>query len=229
VTRTAIGVIDRGRIPRALAVYSALAVCSAHAGCLSDPAQPLDPAQPAQKAEVPEVAANAQALFLTSCDTNLLQQIVPTGSSPSSIALSADDNMTIDERATVTRPNGTYAPILSAGSLLHTDIEGQVGDVKSRAPVLLTYPGKVNGSVISAGAVTVLPGASVTGTIQRNTTVPLSTIQRTITFPTNPGSSVLVPIGGSRTITPGAYRDIVVPLGGTLTIGRAGPGYPSRT
>lgn len=196
---------------RAIAVARALAIVAPLFVLSCNPSTET-PGRP-----VVQVGVTIEAL---SCGTNVMQQVLPQGSSPAEVALSASDRLSIDRNAIVRRSTSGYSTLVCSGSgaLPQVTIEGQVGNVFSGHSVRLSSPANVHGSVRSSSSVIRLPGVSAEGTIQANTPVPFSSLQRTITFPSNAGSSVIVPVNGTRTLTPGAYNSIVVPFGATLIV-----------
>jgi DNA-binding protein YbaB len=133
------------------------------------------------------------------------------------ICLYARGNMQLADGTKVKRQNGTFAPVVNAGSI-ETNIGSgaQVGDVFSRAPVVLRNNSSVNGSVRSMQAVTRQSGSTVSGTVTENGFIQVPNLSLSVTFPgTNQGNKTVAP-SGTLTLAPGAYADVVVNQNGTL-------------
>ena len=133
------------------------------------------------------------------------------------ICLYAHGNMQIADRVKVKKQDGTFASVVNAGTV-QTNIgaDDQVGDVFSRAPVVLRDRARVTGSVRAMSSVTRQSATVVTGTVVENGFIQVPNLNLSVTFPgSNQGNKTVAP-NGQLTIAPGAFADIVVNAGATL-------------
>jgi DNA-binding protein YbaB len=133
------------------------------------------------------------------------------------ICLYAHGNMQIADRVKVKKQDGTFAPVVNAGTVqTNVGADDQVGDVWSRAPVVLRDRARVTGSVRAMSGVTRQSNTVVTGTVIDNGFIQVPNLSLSVTFPgTNQGNKS-VPPNGTLTLAPGAYADVTVNAGATL-------------
>jgi len=117
----------------------------------------------------------------------------------------------------VKKQDGTFAPVVNAGTVqTNVGADAQVGDVWSRAPVVLRDRCRVTGSVRSMSTVTRQTATVVTGTVIENGFIQVPNLNLSVTFPgTNQGNKTVAP-NGQLTLAPGAYADVIVNAGATL-------------
>ena len=125
--------------------------------------------------------------------------------------------MQLADRVKVKKPDGTFAPVVNAGTVeLNVGVDAQVGDVFSRAPVVLRDCARVTGSVRLMRTVTRQANTVVTGTVVENGFIQVPNLNLSVTFPGSNQGNKTVPINGQLTLSPGAYADVQVFSGGTL-------------
>jgi DNA-binding protein YbaB len=131
--------------------------------------------------------------------------------------LYAHGNMQLADRTKVKKQDGTFAPIVNAGTTqTNVGADAQVGDVFSRAPVVLRDRAQVTGSVRAMSTVTRQSNTVVTGTVVENGFIQVPNLNLSVTFPgTNQGNQTVAP-NGQLTLSPGAYADVTVNAGATL-------------
>jgi len=133
------------------------------------------------------------------------------------ICVYARGNMQLADRVKVKKPDGTFAPVVNAGTVeLNVGVDAQVGDVFSRAPVVLRDRASVTGSVRSMRTVTRHANTVVTGTVVENGFIQVPNLNLSVTFPGSNQGNKTVPVNGQLTLSPGAYADVQVFSGGTL-------------
>jgi len=134
--------------------------------------------------------------------------------------LYAQGKLIVNDRTKVLRQNGTFAPVVNAGST-QTNIgqSTQVGDLWSRVSVDLRNFAKVNGNLRTMGTVNPQAGATVSGlTVQNAALLQIPKLSLSVTFP---GTSVVnqeagPPPAAPLDLAPGAYGDVSVK--GTLKL-----------
>jgi DNA-binding protein YbaB len=133
------------------------------------------------------------------------------------ICVYAHGNMQLADRVKVKKQDGTFAPVVNAGTVqTNVGADAQVGDVWSRAPVVLRDRCKVTGSVRSMSTVTRQSATVVTGSVIENGFIQVPNLNLSVTFPgTNQGNKTVAP-NGQLTLAPGAYADVIVNAGATL-------------
>jgi hypothetical protein len=103
--------------------------------------------------------------------------------------LYAQGKLVINDRTKVLRQDGTFAPVVNAGST-QTNIgqSTQVGDLWSRVNVDLRNFAKVNGNLRTMGIVNPQAGATVSGlTVQNAALLQIPRLSLSVTFPGNNG------------------------------------------
>jgi len=154
-----------------------------------------------------------------------IQRRVNDGLDSSAVAwqdacLYAQGRLVINDRAKVLRQNGTFAPVVNAGST-QTNIgqSTQVGDLWSRVSVDLRNFAKVNGNLRTMGTVNPQSGATVSGlTVQNAALLQIPRLSLSVTFPGNNGVNQEAgpPPAPPLDLAPGAYPDVSVK--GTLKL-----------
>jgi DNA-binding protein YbaB len=133
------------------------------------------------------------------------------------ICIYAHGNLQLADRVKVKKQDGTFASVVNAGTVqTNVGADDQIGDVWSRAPVVLRDRAAVNGSVRTMQTVTRQSATVVTGTVVENGFIQVPNLNLSVTFPgTNQGNKS-VPPNGQLTLSPGAYADLTVFSGATL-------------
>jgi DNA-binding protein YbaB len=133
------------------------------------------------------------------------------------ICIYGHGNMQIGDRVKVKKQDGTFASIVNGGTVqTNVGADDQVGDVWSRAPVILRDRAAVNGSVRSMSTVTRQSNTVVTGTVTENGFIQVPNLNLSVTFPgTNGGNKTVAP-NGQLDLPTGAYADVTVNAGATL-------------
>jgi len=127
----------------------------------------------------------------------------------------AQGNLALADRVKIKKQNGTFAPVVNAGSTgTNVGVEAQVGDLWSRAATELRDRSTANGNLRTMSTLTLRSGASVTGTTTQNgVLLQIPTLGLTVTFPgTNQGNRTLPDQNNNKTLDllPGAYADITI-------------------
>jgi len=143
---------------------------------------------------------------------------VPQNIPAAEIAISGSSSLTTGNRATVVKPDNSFAAVAGLGSVgVHFGTNTGVGQTWSGGPSNLDANATINGDLHSVGAWGLQLGASVTGQKLRGP-VPTTTIRRTVTFPSsNLGNANLEP-SQERTLPPGAYQDSSIKRDATLRL-----------
>jgi len=134
-------------------------------------------------------------------------------------AICATGSLKINDRATVKRPDGTFAPIMSMGTAT-TEIgaDAKTGAVWSKGPVFLRERSQVQGSLLTGGTLSTQNGTMVTGTVTQNANLQIpNMVTLRVTLP-SPGASVSLEPNQSRDLGPGSYGAISVKSGATLRL-----------
>jgi serine protease len=150
---------------------------------------------------------------------------LPAGVEFAQVALGANGSLKIDDRAQVLTPTGfalstNAGTAVGAASTYGTDTK--VGSITSNPAVALRDRTRVTGAVVSGKTVT--PGNSVvvTGTTTQNAVLtPVQQLSWNVVLQLGT-QDVTVAGGTSRTLTPGAYRNVVDSVNGALTLNGAG-------
>jgi hypothetical protein len=134
--------------------------------------------------------------------------------------LYAHGTLALADRVKVKRQDGTFAPVVNAGTVeTNVGVEVQVGDVWSRAPVVLRERAHVNGSLRTMRTLTRQNATVVTGTITENgPLLQIPTLSLAVTFPTTNQGAVSLEPNTTKTIAPGAFADVSVKSGATLSL-----------
>jgi hypothetical protein len=147
----------------------------------------------------------------------------PTGVGPDRVVLGADSELEVDDFASVSSTISNTLAINTAGSGLikETSVGNRstVTGIDSVASVELEDHTTVNGGIATSGTLTKESTDTISGTVtQQATLTPLFPVKWTATPPATNGGDVLVG-SGNRTLLPGAYRNVQVFSGATLTLG----------
>jgi hypothetical protein len=135
----------------------------------------------------------------------------------------AQGNLSIADRVKIKKQDGTFAPVVNAGSTgTNVGVSAQVGDLWTRAAVELRDSSKVNGNLRSMGPLTLRTGASVTGTTTQNgALLQIPKLTHTVTFSgTNLLNKTVPDQNNNKTLDlpVGAYADITVNDQGILVL-----------
>lgn len=144
--------------------------------------------------------------------------VLPNTAGLPSVAVGATNDLRVADRASMVSATG-FVTMVNTGTV-QTDVgtDTKLGNIVSQSAIVIRDRSRITGDVQSAGDVTLVNGATVSGTIKRNTPItPLQTFSWTVTFPT-PGSNVNLEPDTSRTIAPGSYGDISVKSRSTLRL-----------
>jgi hypothetical protein len=136
-------------------------------------------------------------------------------------AVYATEHLDLRDRARVVAPSGGYAPVGNFGmELTRVGVEAYVGDIFSQAPVDLRDRAYVQGSVQSAGLVSLGDDVTVTTEIVLEG-VPQPTppaAELDVTFPPEDRGPIHLEPYQSWPIDPGAYATVELKQGATLTL-----------
>ena len=145
--------------------------------------------------------------------------IMPVPYDARQAVLSATTSLLLADNTVVTTSNGAPGAVANLGGL--TTAVGDhatVGGISSNANVALGAGAVVNGPVKTGGVLLNPFGAVVKGKVTTNTPIHADEhVVRTVTF-SPAGPLVDVPGGATRTLAPGAYGDVLVNAGGTLSL-----------
>ena len=183
---------------------------------------PISPSRPALEGNVVLAINLALAKAKHLFEDGVLAK-VNNGLDSSAVAFStaclwAQGNLVIGDRVKVKKQDGTYAPVVNAGSTqTNVGADAAVGDLWSRAAVELRDRSVAHGNLRTRSTLKLDANASVTGLVTQNgTLLVIPTLSMAVTFPgTNQGSKN-VPPNGTLTLAPGAYADVTVNAGATL-------------
>jgi len=139
------------------------------------------------------------------------------GAAPPPPACQASQSFLVGSQATVTAPGNSPVIFNSGTGLTRIDSAAQTGGIVSVGPVQVG-PATVNGSILSAGAVTVASGGSVSGTVTQFGTVSLPPLPALPAFPAPVGPNRVINPGPAVTLAPGSYPTVTVNSGGTLQL-----------
>ena len=134
------------------------------------------------------------------------------------VCIWAQGNLALADRVKVKKQDGTFAPVVNAGATgTNVGADGAVGDLWSRAAVVLRDRCTVNGNARTMSTLTLGANASVTGnTTQNGALLQIPKLSLAVTFPgTNQGNKTVAP-SGTLTLAPGAFADVTVNGGATL-------------
>jgi hypothetical protein len=150
------------------------------------------------------------------------QITLPVGVGPDQTVLSANGELEVNDFASVTSvASGTLAVNTATNALNDTDIGNlaTITGVESVGSIELGSQTRVNGSLTTGGTVSQGLGDSISGSVAQHATLtPLFPIKWTATPPSTNGGDVVVGIGASKTLAPGAYGNVSVFAGGALTL-----------
>jgi DNA-binding protein YbaB len=160
----------------------------------------------------------AKHLFEDGIQTQVNQSVDSSAVTFSAACLWAQGNLAIGDRVKIKKQDGTFAPVVNAGSTqTNVGADAQVGDVWSRAAVELRDRSKANGNLRTRSTLKLDANASVTGLVTQNgALLQIPTLSLAVTFPgTNQGNKVVAP-GAQLTLAPGAYANVTVNASATL-------------
>ena len=119
------------------------------------------------------------------------------------ICLYAHGNMQLADRVNVKKQDGTFASVVNAGAVqTNVGADEQVGDVFSRAPVVLRDRARVTGSVRAMAGVTRQSATVVTGTVIEKGFIQVPNLNLSVTFPAATRETRPSPPNGQLTIAP---------------------------
>ena len=136
----------------------------------------------------------------------------------STACLWAQGSLVIADRVKIKKQDGTYAPVVNAGSAqTNVGADAAVGDLWSRGAVELRDRSVAHGNLRTRSTLKLDANASVTGLVTQNgTLLVIPTLSLAVTFPgTNQGNKTIAP-NAQLTLAPGAYADVTVNAGATL-------------
>jgi hypothetical protein len=136
-----------------------------------------------------------------------------------SVAVAASDTLRVADRASTISPLTGAVSLVNTGTV-QTDVgaDTKLGTIISQSAIVIRDRSKVSGDAQSAGDISLINGATVSGTVKRLTAItPLQTFSWTVTFPA-PGSAVSLEPDTSRTLSPGSYGDVSVKSRSTLRL-----------
>jgi hypothetical protein len=147
---------------------------------------------------------------------------VPAGIDLRQVAVGAKGNLQVGNGAHILTTTGGFA--LSTNADLGTStssvygVESRVGPITSTAAVSLQDRAQVAGSVVSGRAVTRGANVSVSGSITQNAVLtPVQDVSWTVDFPLAT-TDVTANGGQTRTLAPGAYRNVTAYSNGTVSL-----------
>jgi len=135
------------------------------------------------------------------------------------VAIAATDTLKVADRASAVSPLTGLVSFTSTGTV-QTDIgtDTKLGTVVSQSAIAIRDRSKLSGDAQSAGDISLINGATVSGTVKRFTAItPLQTFSWTVTFPT-PGAPINLEPDTSQTLSPGSYGDVTVKSRSTLRL-----------
>jgi hypothetical protein len=151
--------------------------------------------------------------------TDGVNQVVKLQTVTVGAKMQASQAFLVDDFATVQVSAGTFAAILSSGTLeTRIGAGAKVGAIVSKGPVSVAGDALVQGSIVSGGAVTVSPTAS-TGVVTRNAIVNLPSLPSLPTFPSATGGSFILDSGADQSRAPGSYGAVTLNSNSTLRLG----------
>jgi DNA-binding protein YbaB len=123
-----------------------------------------------------------------------------------------------DRSKLVGSQSGTFAAMANAGGgVTHIGNNAQVGNVWSRAPVVLANGTQINGFVKTTQTLTQGTSDVITGTISQNTFLQLPNFAFTVNFPAAT-HDVTLPPNTQQTLSAGSYGALLVNGGATLSL-----------
>ncbi len=144
--------------------------------------------------------------------------------------IQASSSLLVDDRAVVRLPNGAGAAVLNSGTA-PTQIgdDAHVGGIVSAGPVSILDRAAVSGDVTSAGSITLSSSATVSGARNPSTPVSLPDLPALPSFPPATGGSIIVNSGATRSLVAGSYSSVTVNSGGALLLGKGDYFFQSLT
>jgi hypothetical protein len=151
--------------------------------------------------------------------TGTVDKITGSSATFTGLCLYASNSLDIELGVTIRDAIGTgYAQVANAGTFFtHVETNSHVGNVYSRADVTLFLHANVHGFIRTAGTVSGLSLATVTGPVTRNAVLVLPDLTLKPAFPSSNLGLFVAHGGQQRTITPGYYTKIESELNGTIT------------
>jgi len=164
----------------------------------------------------------AKRLFEEAVKKRIDDGLDPKEVTSSAGCLWAHGSLQLADRVKVKKQDGTYAPVVNAGSTTtNVGVEAQTGDLWSRSAVVLRDRSRVNGNLRTMSTLTRHNQTVVTGTITENgfiLRIPRLTL--TVTFPPTDQGPVNVAPDQTRTIAPGSFGDVTVGSRATLFLSK---------
>lgn len=132
-------------------------------------------------------------------------------------ALQAAGSVNVGDRTKVVAPSGFALVANSGTTLTRVGVQAQVGALQSESSVDLRDNAVVNGSLLTHGTLTRGQGTTVTGPIQQGVATGLLGLPQIAAFNVGTGNVTLEP-NQQRSLSPGAYADVLVKGTATLTL-----------
>ena len=144
---------------------------------------------------------------------------LPNTAGLANVGAAASNTLLVADRAQTTSPTTGFVTLVNTGTV-QTEVgtDTKLGNIISKSPIVIRDRSRVTGDVQSAGTVSLVNGATVSGGVRQNTPItPLQTFSWTVTFPT-PGPAVNLEPDQSRVLAPGSYGDVSVKSRATLRL-----------
>jgi hypothetical protein len=144
---------------------------------------------------------------------------LPNTAGLANVGAAASNTLLVADRAQTTSPTTGFVTLVNTGTV-QTEVgtDTKLGNIVSKSPIVIRDRSRVTGDVQSAGTVSLVNGATVSGVVRQNTPItPLQTFSWTVTFPT-PGSAVNLEPDQSLVLAPGSYGDVTVKSRATLRL-----------
>ena len=138
---------------------------------------------------------------------------------PDRIAIFSQGNLSIEDSVIVADAAGPHGQLANAGSGQTTiGVAADVGNVFSRAPIMLRDRSRVDGSIFTNPAVSYQNGVTVTGTVSTGKSLSLLDLTScSVAFPATTIDVALEP-DQQRSVAPGSYRQVTVKSRSSLNL-----------
>jgi hypothetical protein len=143
----------------------------------------------------------------------------PTVRPGAGVCLLASGSVSVDDRVSLTNPDGSLAAISNAGTGdTNIGVSARVGAISAVGPVFLRS--NATSGTIATGATVTLQTGTTHGTIQEHQSLQLPNAGLAITFPSSQGKPTIDVQPGTppMTISPGSYQSVSVKTNATLVL-----------
>jgi hypothetical protein len=143
----------------------------------------------------------------------------PAGLTPHGAVAIVTNQLSVSDRASLVETDGSPALAANVGTGDTTvGVDARVGSLDAGGSITLRDRAVVNGSLVATGTVSFGNGSVVKGTVEQHQTWPRETVEWRVVWPSVGGGDVMLEPSQIRSISPGAFGNVVVKPSASLSL-----------